>query len=128
MQHKTSGLFGSANLVVPKMIHEMVSRYAEKHRPSPAADFEGYVFLTPQGRQVAHIADELRALTKHYPTALGVVSMTTTQMRKLTATEVARDESDEAVRTVATHMTHGHDTAKKYYQHLEGVQAERCGV
>ena len=40
-------------------------------------------------------------------------------MRKLTA---ARDESDQVVRTVATHMTHGHETAKKYYQHLEGVQ------
>ena len=40
-------------------------------------------------------------------------------MRKLTA---ARDGSDQVVRTVATHMTHGHETAKKYYQHLEGVQ------
>ena len=101
----------------------LVSRYAEKHCPSPAADCEaGYVFLTPQGRQVAHIADDLRALTKDYPTALGIVSMTTTQMRKLTATEVARDGSDQVVRTVATHMTHGPETAKKYYQHLEEVQ------
>ena len=43
-------------------------------------------------------------------------------MRKLTATQVANDgASDEIVRNVATHMTHSADTARKYYQHLEGV-------
>ena len=100
----------------------MVSGYAEKHRPAPAEDCSEYIFLTPQGRKVAHLSDDLKALSKDFPTTLGVVNMTTTQMRKLTSTQVAAEgATDATIRTVATHMTHGADTARKYYQHLEGV-------
>ena len=100
----------------------MVCRYAEKHRPVSAEDCSEYIFLTPQGRKVAHLSDDLRALSKDFPTTLGVVNMTTTKMRKLTSTQVAAEgATDATIRTVATHMTHGTDTTRKYYQHLEGV-------
>ena len=42
-------------------------------------------------------------------------------MRKFTATDVASEGSEELVRKVAAHMTHGEDTARKYYRHIQGV-------
>ena len=39
----------------------------------------------------------------------------------MTATNVAAAGSEELVRKVAAHMTHGEDTAKKYYRHIQGV-------
>ena len=42
-------------------------------------------------------------------------------MRKFTATDVASEGSEELVQKVAAHMTHGEDTARKYYRHIQGV-------
>ena len=42
-------------------------------------------------------------------------------MRKFTATHVAKEGATETIRTVATHMTHSEDTARRYYQHLQGA-------
>ena len=80
------------------------------------------MFLTPQGRQIAHLAYDLKGLSKDFPTSLGVINVTSTQMRKLTSTYVAANgATDASIRTVATHMTHDPSTARKYYQHVEGV-------
>ena len=120
-QHKTSGTFGSANLVVPEAIHEIVGLYVKKHRPTPTTpESSDLVFLTPQGRVVAHLTEDLRLLSKDFLTALGEMTMTSTQMRKLTSTHVAASGStDDTIRKVAAHMTHGTDTARRYYQHME---------
>ena len=48
--------------------------------------------------------------------------MTATDMRKLTCTNVSADGSEELARKVAAHMTHGEDTARKYYRHIQGVE------
>ena len=96
--------------------------YVAQHRPVPAEDCQEFAFLTPQGRQVAHLSCELRVLSKDFPTSLGAINVTSTKMRKLTSTYVAANgASDATIRTVATHMTHAPDTARKYYQHLEGI-------
>ena len=103
-------------------VHKLLMEYTSKHRPKPQEGCEEYVFLTPQGRQVTHISDDLVALSKSFPTSLGVISVTATDMRKFTATHVAKDgATPETIRTVATHMTHSEDTAKRYYQHLQGA-------
>ena len=115
------GNFGSANLVLPEVHHHLIVEYIAKHRPIAAEGCEEYVFLTPQGRQVAHISDDLRALSKDFPTSIGTISVTATEMRKLTATNVAAEGTEDLVRKVAAHMTHGEDTAKKYYRHIQGV-------
>ena len=120
--HKTMGHFGSANLVAPENYHHMLGKYINKHRPKPSEGNEDYVFLTPQGKLVAHISDDLRSLSKDFPTSLGVLTVIATDMRKFTASEVAQDGSEEMVRRVATHMTHGENTARKYYRHIQGVQ------
>ena len=99
----------------------MLVSYMEKHRPTPAPGSEQFMFLTPQGRQVAHLSDDLRALSKDFPTSMGVLKLTATNMRKLTATGVAAEGTEDMVRKVAAHMTHGEDTARKYYRHLQGV-------
>ena len=122
-EHKTNGQFGSAHLVVPTAIHDLVEEYAARHRPSPQPENEEYVFLTPGGRKVAHLSDDLRALSKDFPTELGVINVTATDMRKMTATGVAEESTDEAtVRNVATHMSHSADTARRFYQHLQGEE------
>ena len=107
---------------MPDKVHLLVLQYVEHHRPAPATGCEEFVFLTPQGRQIAHSACELKGLSKDFPTSLGVINVTSTQMRKLTSTYVAANgATDASIRTVATHMTHDPSTARKYYQHLEGV-------
>ena len=55
-QHKTSGNFGSANIVLPETQHRLICDYIKKHRATPADGFEEYVFLTPQGKKVAQIS------------------------------------------------------------------------
>ena len=107
-------------MVVPEHIHNLIVEYVEKHRPQAQPENEEYVFLTPGGRKVAHLSDELRALSKDFPTELGVIKVTATDMRKMTATEVAQTSGNEAtVRNVASHMTHTAETAKRFYQHLQ---------
>ena len=105
-QHKTCGTFGSANLVVVEAIHEVVCLYVEKHRPTPTPESTDFVFITPQGRVVAHLSEDLRLLTKDFPMALGEMKMITTQMRKLTSTHVAVSGAiDDTIRNGAAHMT-----------------------
>ena len=107
---------------MPDKINQLVLQYVENHRPASAQDCEEFVFLTPQGRQIAHLAYDLKGLSKDFPTSLGVINVTSTQMRKLTSTYVAANgATDASIRTVATHMTHDPSTARKYYQHVEGV-------
>ena len=106
---------------MPATEHRLISIYIEKHRPAPSPGCEEYVFLTAQGKQATHISDDLRALTKDFPTSIGTLKVTSTDMRKFTATEVAVNESDEVVRKVAAHMTHGEHTAKKYYRLQQGI-------
>ena len=107
---------------MPDKINQLVLQYVENHRPAPAQDCEEFVFLTPQGRQIAHLAYDLKGLSKDFPTSLGVINVTSTHVRKLTSTYVAANgATDASIRTVATHMTHDPSTARKYYQHVEGV-------
>ena len=68
-----------------------------------------------------HISEDLRLFSKDYPTELGVIEMTSTEMRKLTSTKVAEERDDITVRVIASHITHTAETAKKYYQHIQGV-------
>ena len=105
----------------PESHHHLISEYIQKHRPTPAPGSEEYVFLTPQGKQVAHLSDDLRALSKDFPTTQGIIKVTATDMRKMTASDVAEQESEEVLRNVAAHMTHGEETARKYYRHMQGV-------
>jgi len=55
------------------------------------------------------------------PPRLGILDVTATEMRKLTATHVACEQSDTTVRLVASHMTHDAETARKHYQHLQNI-------
>ena len=115
-EHKTSGQFGSVNLVVPEQLHQLISAYIAKHRPE-AQDCKQYVFLTPNSKTVAHLSDELKSLSKDFPTEFGVQNVTATEMQKLTSAKVSADEA--AVQTIASHMTHSQE---RFYQHLESEE------
>ena len=59
------------------------------------------------------LSDDLRALLKDFPTECGVLN--------ITATSVAEEGSDEAtVRNVASHMSHTAETARTFYQNMQG--------
>ena len=119
--HKTSGQFRSANIVLPLEIHNIISAYVDKHRPTPQDEFAQLVFLMPGGRQVAHVSEDLSALSQEFPTQSGRLNVTATEMRKMTATDIARDGADNAtIRELATHMSHSEMTARRYYQRIEG--------
>ena len=115
-EHKTSGQFGSVNLVVPEELHQLISAYIAKHRPE-AQDCKQYVFLTPNSKTVAHLSDELKSLSKDFPTEFGVQNVTATEMQKLTSAKVSADEA--AVQTIASHMTRSQE---RFYQHLESEE------
>jgi hypothetical protein len=79
------------------------------------------VFLTPGGKQVSNLSEELSALSKDFPMVAGELKVTLTAMRKVAATKVAKESQDDrTVLMVATHMSHAPDTASKYYQHMKG--------
>jgi hypothetical protein len=123
-EHKTSGQFGSAHIVTPEDVHDILCTYVKKYRPQPLPECSDYVFLTPAGHRVTHLSDDLRLLSNTIHTEHGELVCTATQMRKLTATQIAQESTDEStVRTVATHMTHSTDVAKSYYQQLQSSSA-----
>ena len=106
--HKTSGHFGSANIVVPLEIHDRISAYISKHRPTPQEEAQECVFLTPGGYQVTHILEDLSALSRDFPTKYGRLNMMATEMQKLTATDIAKAGASNA--TIRELATHTHDT------------------
>ena len=64
--------------------------------PEAQEDCKQYVFLAPNGKKVGHLSEELKALSKDFPTEFGVLKVTATEMRKLTSTQVAKESTDEA--------------------------------
>ena len=56
-EHKTPGQFGSANIVLSKKIHDMITGYIAKHRPTPLPENEEYAFLTRGGRKVYNVPE-----------------------------------------------------------------------
>ena len=118
-EHKTKGAFGTANLVIPQKFHDVLKAYI-KHRSMPAVGCEVYVFLTSTGKQVTHLSDELAHLTQSFPTEFGVIKMSSTEMSKLTSTNVALISDNATIRSIANHMTHNTGTKKQYYQKLQG--------
>ena len=109
-------------VVTSEEVHDILCTYAEKHRPQPQPDFSEYVFLTPTGRCVTHLSEDLLLLSKLFQTEYGEIKCTATEMRKLTSTKVAMESKDKTtVRALVSHMTHSTDTAKAYYQQLQGT-------
>ena len=87
----------------------------------PAPECEEVVFLTPQGKQVAHISDDLRALTKDYPTLLCVIKLTATKMKKIDGNRRgSRRLRGGRQKSCCPHDARG-NTARNYYQHLLGI-------
>ena len=119
-EHKTKVSYGSANLVIPQKFHTLMTRYMTHHRPQPSEGCEEYVFLTPNGRRVTHLSDELARLSRDFPTQHGVLKVSSTEMRKMSSTAVASTKDDAMIRSVANHLTHDPSTAKAYYQHVHG--------
>ena len=117
--HKTKSSFGHARLVIPARIYRLVQVFIEKARATPAEGCEDYVFLTPSGRRLTHLSDDLRLLSRDFPTQFGTIDVTATHMRKLSATEMAKTTTDATCKVVAQHMTHDTVTARRHYTNLQ---------
>ena len=61
--HKTYSQFGSAHIVTPEEVHEILCTYVKKHRPQPQPECSDYIFLTPSGHRVTHVSEDLRLLS-----------------------------------------------------------------
>ena len=107
----------------PISIFSLMGKYIECHRPTPPVEgFEDYVFLTPGGRSVSHLSEDLTFLSKDFPTELGVLHVSTMDMHKLTATSVTGSSSDNTMCIVVSHMSHVSKHQKKYYQHIQSEE------
>ena len=71
------------------------------HRPQPSEGCEEYLFLTPNGRRVTHLSEELSRLSRDFPTQHGVLKVSSTDMRKMSSTAVAATKDDATIRSVA---------------------------
>ena len=64
-QHKTAAQFGSAKVVLPLNVYELVQKYVDTYRPA-AAD-EHLVFVSPStGERIQRIAGVLEQLSAHF--------------------------------------------------------------
>ena len=57
-------------------------------------------------------------MSKDFPTEAGVINVSSTDMRKMTAGDVAETKNDATVRVVSTHKSQDFDTTKRYYHQL----------
>ena len=48
-----------------------------------------------------------------------MLDVSSTNMRKISATKLAETESDSTVKLVTHHMSNDYNTTKRYYQHLD---------
>ncbi len=91
-------------------------QYIAKLRPQPATDeASSLVFLNGNGNPVCHVATDFQYLSRDPGHKMTVNA---TEVRKLVSMAVAALQDDAGLRLLANHMTHGVDTARRYYQHL----------
>lgn len=91
--------------------------YTNTQRESAATSQKNLGFLTPGGRKICQLSDDLWFLTKDYPSEFGVLSFTATDMRKASATYVVESSSESERKVVAEHMSHDIMTANILCQH-----------
>lgn len=124
--HKRYSTHGSANLVIPENIYELVGRYIEVHQPKPLPQNEDIVFLTSSGRRITRLSADQKELTKRI--GHNVTAVMATDMQKGTCTHIGPREDDATARKVVSHMTHKHSTAQAHYWHsyeLRGMRKSR---
>ena len=112
-EHKTKASFGSAHIVIPSQIYDLLSRYITLFRCKE--EVQSLAFVTSAGRKVTQISEDLKALSSAFGQTL---SINPTLNRKAASTKAATSLTDNDMRIVATHMSHSVTTAKKHYQHL----------
>ena len=64
-QHKTAAQFGSAKVVLPYKVYELLLKYMEKYRPE--ATDEDLIFVSPAtGERIQRVAGVLEQLSAHF--------------------------------------------------------------
>ena len=122
MDHKTTGTFGPAKVVVSPEVVKIMEAYMTHVRQKLAPKhktFEKRFFLTNTGNEFRNISQHMDTFAESF----GLVVPTTGVQRKVVATEVFKTEDNVGVRTVQKHMCHSATTCEKYYQQMDNSGA-----
>ena len=122
MEHKTTGAFGPAKIVVSRKVSEVMEAYLlyvrEKITPQNRV-FEKRFFLTNTGNEFSKISERMKYVAESF----GLVVPKSGVQRKVVATEAFKSEDNVSVRKVQKHMCHSATTCEKFYQQMDNDAA-----
>ena len=122
MEHKTTGAFGPAKIVVSRKVSEVMEAYLlhvrEKITPQHQV-FEKRFFLTNMGNEFTKISERMKYVAESF----GLVVPKSGVQRKVVATEAFKSEDNVSVRKVQKHMYHSATTCEKFYQQMDNDAA-----
>ena len=130
--HHKTGPQGIAEVVINKTVEQLMESYFKyvRQRLQPDNNVSHLYFLTPTGRRYTQV---FRKMKEAFETILdiNIKLPPPAKYRIVVATDCSKEMSDQGLRTVAKHMSHSSETARKYYENLDlsdAVSAKRTIV
>ena len=115
VEHKTTGSFGPAKVVISNSICSIMEQYFVHVRAKiipKHPTFQNRFFLTNTGNEFSKVGERMKDTAKTFGLLLPTVGL----QRKVVATEVYKTQDDITVRGVQKQMCHGTTTCEKFYQ------------
>ena len=124
MDHKTTGTFGLAKVVVlptAAKIMEAYLTYVRQKLTPKHKSFEKRFFLTNTGNEFGNISQHMDSFAESF----GLIVPTTGVQRKVVAMEVFKTEDNVGVRTVQKHVCHSATTCHQQMDNSGAVSSKR---
>ena len=122
-EHKTTGSFGPARVVVSTKICNLMEIYFNDVRKGLAPQHEVYkdrFFLTNTGNEYAKVSERIRDVAESFGVPVPKLGLE----RKVVATETFKSEkNDSVVRKIQKHMCHSTATCEAFYQQTDNSVA-----
>lgn len=115
MDHKTTGSFGPAEVVVSIDLYQMMEQYFEHIRNNITPQNEMYenrFFLTNTGNEFTKVSERMKEVAASFGLTLPMSGTS----RKVVATEAYKYEDNIIVRKMQRHMCHSSTTCEQFYQ------------
>lgn len=114
-EHKTSGSFGPANVVIEPNIYNLMAEYFTTIRTKiepKCKQFSERFFLTNTGFEFRNISETMQEVAKLF----GIELPNATIHRKWIDTNAYATVDDKTMRVLNKHMAHSSTTSTKFYQ------------
>ena len=122
-EHKTTGSFGPARVVVSAKIYSLMEIYFNNVRKGLTPQHEAYknrFFLTNTGNEYTKVSERIRDVAESFGVPVPRLGLG----RKVVATETFKSEkTDSVVRKVQKHMCHSTATCEMFYQQTDNSVA-----